>query len=150
MHDYYIVWLETQFEVWKETYAKSNSLTGGSLDINFANQILFSIKQTREFPWSQKQVRVHWEKPWISRLNVQVVLQRLASWKCWRFILLPRVQTEVQVLMRTAVMLHVVDTMSYKLEAIFLNWVISLEIYAPSFSLGKKIRIYGNWTKIPL
>lgn len=35
---------KTQFEVWKETYAKSKSLIGGLLDINFANQVLHSIE----------------------------------------------------------------------------------------------------------
>lgn len=50
MHDYYIVWLETQFEVWKETYAKSNSLTGGSLDINFANQIFVQYQADTRVP----------------------------------------------------------------------------------------------------
>lgn len=61
-HDYYIVWLETQFEVWKETCANSNSLIGGSLDINLANQTLHSIEQTEELLGSQRQVTVSAKK----------------------------------------------------------------------------------------
>ena len=57
-HDYNIVWPETQFEVWKETYAKSNSLTRRSLNINFTNQPLYSIKQTQELLGNQKLVIV--------------------------------------------------------------------------------------------
>lgn len=37
-----------QFEVWKKTYVKSNPLTGGPLDVMFANQTLYSVKQTQE------------------------------------------------------------------------------------------------------
>lgn len=76
---------KTQFEVWKETYAKSNSLTGGSVDINFANLTWYSIEHNRA-PGESDAGYSAWEKSQSPRPNAQVFLQRLASWKCLTFI----------------------------------------------------------------
>lgn len=113
-YDYYIVWLETQFEVWKETYAKSNSLTGGSLDINFANQTLYSIKQTQELLGSQRLRKITEFQTKCPR----TIPPKIASWKS-QIHLTSSLQTEVQVKMRVAIVFCGADTISYKLETIF-------------------------------
>lgn len=98
-----------------ETYAKSNSLTGGLFDINFANQTWYSIElvmyclpsDTRAPKKSEASYGM-WERSQNSRPNIQLFLYRLASWKCLRFIYLSTFQTDAQVQMRAAAVLFFV------------------------------------------